>query len=350
MEIEMKISIIIPVYNVKRFVKRCIKSIIDITYENLEIIIVNDGSTDGSEKLIEEFRTQDDRIKIVKKKNGGLSSARNAGLEIATGEYILFIDGDDWIDSDCVEKCLPYLNKNIDIIMFSFIREYGSKSKSAAIFDSPVIYFSGLDKEKLVRRLVGPINEEMQAPHKMEDINVAVCKFYKSNIIKDKYFTDTSIIGTEDLWFNLQAFYDAKNIVYVNYSLYHYNKENVLSLTHEYNAKLFERWKNLYSYIHNFIDNKISDGNAERALKNREVINLLALARNVANSNLPFANKQKELQKIFGDDLYISAFRGFSYKYLSLHWKIFYKSCEKKKINLVLFLLFIAEKLKKYSR
>lgn len=346
----MKISIIIPVYNIKPFVERCLKSVIEIKYHNLEIIIVNDGSTDGSQNIIQEFKVQDDRIIIINKQNGGLSSARNAGLEVATGDYILFVDGDDWVSPDCVDNCLLYLNQKKDIIMFSFIREYGNKSKPAFVFDSPVVCFSNLEKEKLVRRLIGPIDEEMSMPYKIEDINVACCKFYRSDIIKNKRFTDANIIGTEDLWFNIQVFREAKNIVYINQLLYHYNKENEASLTHKYNDKLFERWKTLYSYIGSFIEENINDIYAERALKNRKIINLLALSRNVASSNLSYSQKRQELKKILQDDLYKNSFKGFSYNYLPLHWKAFYKCCEKEKVNMVLLALYFAEKLKIYSK
>lgn len=93
-----KISVIIPVYNTEKYLKRCLDSIINQTFKNLEIIIVDDGSTDSSPQICDNYAESDDRIRVIHKTNGGLSSARNAGIDIATGIYISFIDSDDYID------------------------------------------------------------------------------------------------------------------------------------------------------------------------------------------------------------------------------------------------------------
>ena len=93
-----KVSIIIPVYNVESYLRRCLDSVVNQTLKDIEIILVNDGSTDGSLAICEEYAKNDDRIKIITRKNGGLSAARNTGLDNATSEYIGFIDSDDWVD------------------------------------------------------------------------------------------------------------------------------------------------------------------------------------------------------------------------------------------------------------
>ena len=112
------ISVIVPVYNVEEYLPKCLDSILNQTFSNIEIICVNDGSTDGSRKILEEYKKRDFRIKIVDKKNGGLSSARNAGMKVATGEFYSFIDSDDWIDKTMLEKLyenITTLNTDISI-------------------------------------------------------------------------------------------------------------------------------------------------------------------------------------------------------------------------------------------
>ena len=99
-----KISVIVPVYNVEKYLRKCLDTIISQTFSDIEIICVNDGSTDNSRKILEEYKNKDYRIVIVDKKNGGLSSARNAGMKVARGEFISFIDSDDWIDETMLEK------------------------------------------------------------------------------------------------------------------------------------------------------------------------------------------------------------------------------------------------------
>lgn len=112
------ISVIVPVYNVEDYLAKCLDSILNQTFSNIEIICVNDGSTDGSRKILEEYKKRDFRIKIVDKENGGLSSARNAGMKVAQGEFYSFIDSDDWIDKTMLEKLyenITTLNSDISI-------------------------------------------------------------------------------------------------------------------------------------------------------------------------------------------------------------------------------------------
>ena len=105
------ISVIVPIYNVEKYLIKCIESIINQTYKDLEIILVDDGSTDSSGKICDEFATKDNRIKVIHKKNGGLSSARNIGLDICKGNYISFIDSDDYIELDMYEKMIKIIVK-----------------------------------------------------------------------------------------------------------------------------------------------------------------------------------------------------------------------------------------------
>lgn len=111
MEQDILISVIVPVYNVEDYVGRCVDSILNQTHKNLEVILVNDGSKDRSGKICDEYAAKDDRVRVVHKENGGLSSARNTGIEMAAGEYITFVDSDDWIEADAYEHLLKLMKK-----------------------------------------------------------------------------------------------------------------------------------------------------------------------------------------------------------------------------------------------
>ena len=106
-----KVSVIVPVYNVENYLEECVNSILNQTYENLEIILVDDGSTDNCPQICDDWAKKDKRIKVIHKANGGVSSARNVGLDNATGEYIGFVDSDDYIDITMYEKMLKLLKK-----------------------------------------------------------------------------------------------------------------------------------------------------------------------------------------------------------------------------------------------
>jgi glycosyltransferase involved in cell wall biosynthesis len=115
------ISVIVPVYNVERYLSRCIYSIINQTYEKLEIILVDDGSSDNSSSICDEFALKDSRIRVIHQNNGGLSAARNTGLSIATGDYVGFIDSDDWIKLDTYEYCIDLINKyKADVVQINY--------------------------------------------------------------------------------------------------------------------------------------------------------------------------------------------------------------------------------------
>ena len=122
-----KITVIIPVYNVENYLERCLKSILYNTYTNLEIICVNDGSTDNSKKILEDYSQRDKRVIVINKKNNGISSARNAGIKIATGEYIAFVDSDDWIHEKYFENLIRGID-TADLVICNYIRSYKSGS------------------------------------------------------------------------------------------------------------------------------------------------------------------------------------------------------------------------------
>lgn len=119
---QKKVSILIPIYNVENYLKECLNSTINQTYKNLEIICINDGSTDGSLKLIQEYSIKDNRIKIINKENEGLSSARNTGITNSRGEYIFHLDGDDYIDEDTINKLIINAEKNSSDVVIGDIK------------------------------------------------------------------------------------------------------------------------------------------------------------------------------------------------------------------------------------
>lgn len=114
------VSIIVPVYNIEKYLPHCVKSLLNQTYEDIEILLVNDGSTDGSGKLCNSLAASDRRIQVVHKENGGLSDARNAGLDKAAGDWVLFVDGDDYLAPDAVELLMKEVEKDVDFVQFLY--------------------------------------------------------------------------------------------------------------------------------------------------------------------------------------------------------------------------------------
>ena len=116
----MKISFIIPVYNVESYLRQCVESLTHQTYRDIEIILADDGSPDGSPQLCDKLASEDSRIKVIHKENGGLSDARNAGLLAATGEYVVFVDGDDfWLDNNALQQLVDVVKPELDFIGYN---------------------------------------------------------------------------------------------------------------------------------------------------------------------------------------------------------------------------------------
>lgn len=126
----VKVSVVIPVYNVEKYLEKCILSIINQTLKDIEIVIVNDGSTDNSIEIINKFKNMDSRIKVINKENEGLLAARGTGINIVSGKYILNIDGDDWIEDDCCEKMYNYIEKyGADMVICDYYADYKNNYK-----------------------------------------------------------------------------------------------------------------------------------------------------------------------------------------------------------------------------
>lgn len=119
------ISVIVPIYNVEKYLQRCVESILSQSYSNIEILLVDDGSTDDSGLMCDQYVKQDSRVRVLHKKNGGLSDARNAGLAEAQGRYVCFFDSDDWVESDILEKAYRAMNQaNVEVVIWGFYKEF----------------------------------------------------------------------------------------------------------------------------------------------------------------------------------------------------------------------------------
>lgn len=163
MENKYKISIIVPVYNCEAMVGKCIESICTQTYKNFELILINDGSTDASGNICEEYSQKDARIKVIHKENGGQGTARNMGLDIADGDYIAFVDADDTVTPDMLEVSLKYISKsNADLCIFSFILDDGLRFQKVIPYAEPVVFANYDLMEEYVstnKIFMGPCNK-----------------------------------------------------------------------------------------------------------------------------------------------------------------------------------------------
>lgn len=212
-----KISVIVPIYKVERYLDRCVKSICHQEYKNLEIILVDDGSPDNCGKMCDEYAKEDSRIKVIHKANGGLSDARNAGIEISTGEYILFVDSDDWIDKRMIRVLYTALQRyNADIAECSWRNIY-----SDCIIEETTCTGKVVESDN-VSALEGMLDWKYFKP-------VAWDKLYKRSVIADIRYPKGKI--HEDEYTTYKYVYNAKKLVYVDFSFYNYDRTRTDSIT-----------------------------------------------------------------------------------------------------------------------
>lgn len=207
-----KISIIMPVYNVENYLENSIKSVLNQTFTDIELILVNDGSTDSSLEICKYYGNRDSRIHIIDKTNGGLSSSRNAGLDVAKGEYIGFIDSDDYIHPQMYEVLYDEIIKyNSDLSICNFEKVYNHDEK--------------LLKSKLQTKEDSKVLSNIEALHQLRGENAIIFtvswnKLYKKNIFDDLRF-ELGFIH-EDEFIIHRILYSAKTVVYKNINLYFY--------------------------------------------------------------------------------------------------------------------------------
>lgn len=345
---EELVTLIIPVYNIEKYITRCLESVVSQTYSNLQIILVNDGSIDNSSEICQEFAQKDERIVLINKQNEGVSKARNKAIQYIKGKFVMFIDGDDWIDQNCVEICERKMHENqLDLLMFPYIREYKNKSIVRKLYARGTVFLEEA-RDKVLRSLIGPRQEELNDPTNMERLNAVWGKMYRADYLKQLEFEEISEIGAEDLWFNILYANNVKKAQYIEDTYYHYNKVNISSITKKDNADVTTRWFNLYRRIESFIENECTDTEEDykTCLNNRIIINLLGINLRVMNTSNSIWKKRKTLKEILNKEEYKEAFRKFSFKNLGLKWKAYYLSCKYKRIFLVMFILYIANRLK----
>lgn len=322
-----KVSIIIPVYNVEAYLPQCLDSVVNQTYKNLEIICVNDGATDNSLSILESYASQDDRIKVVSKNNGGLSSARNEGHRYVTGQYMMYLDSDDWMDLTTCEIAVRKAQKeNADVVFWNYIREFDTYSKPKKIFeDTEIVFDSTEELQALQRRFIGLYGEELKRPENADSIVTAWGKLYRSDIILNNKieFVDTKIIGTEDALFNLYVFGHVQKAVYLTECLNHYRKLNISSLTKTYKSGLKAQWDNLHNYMGQYIEANHCDDTFYMALQNRISLSVIGLGMNALRGD-SVLHKMRIVKGIICDTDYRNAVNHLELKYFPMHWRIFF--------------------------
>ncbi len=243
------ISVIVPVYNVEPYLVKCLDSIINQTFKDLEIIIIDDGSTDQCGSICDSYACSDSRIKVFHTENRGISSVRNLGIENARGEYVGFVDSDDWIEPDMYEILLnKAIETGADIVECGFIREFSEESREIKY------------KNKNMT-----VSEAITCLLNGELFNAVWNKLWKKNCIGNIRFSDSKVF--EDILFTSRVFVNSNEVCSIDSVKYHYLQRNS-SLSNKHNSDNLEKYWSSQKERYDFLLNSFDEKNNKLLLRN----------------------------------------------------------------------------------
>lgn len=327
------VSVIVPVYNVASYLDQCIDSVLEQTLIDLELLLIDDGSTDKSSDICDDYARRDARVRVVHQPNAGLSAARNAGIGIARGRYTAFLDSDDWLDLDTLSQAYEAAKRfGADVVMWAYVREYANKSLPKQVFRfKEHVFDTGETRHQLCRRMVGPLGAELAAPENAESLVTAWGKLYRRELLESNgaAFVDTSMVGTEDALFNLQAFTGASRCVYLNQFMSHYRRDNVSSLTQTYKPRLPEQWEELHTRMSRHIDAHDLGEDFEQALRNRVSLSIMGLGFNALRAPAGWRGTVQMIDDLLAKPEYATSLATLETKWLPPHWRIFFSAAKR---------------------
>lgn len=299
MQKEKLVSVIVPVYRVEQYIDECIHSIISQTYKNLEIILVDDGSPDNCSNICDTYAAKYENIRVIHQKNGGLSKARLAGFEIAAGEYILFVDSDDYIHNEMVEKLVYALeSKNAQMSLCAYFTVMGEQTTSFLLpYRNDLLAGKDAIERKYILPLLGNSNSEVNIP------GFLCIRLLKRNLINTNFFVSERQFFLEDHIFDLLYADNIERIAIVNVPLYYY-RVNRTSLSNCYRKQKWKMYCNLIQFYKEYVrTRKIK----EYELRLTEFINS-AIFNSIDNAVLAgtYHNFLKELKLISASGYYIT--------------------------------------------
>lgn len=247
-------SVIVTVYKIEEYLPKCIDSILNQTYRNFELLLIDDGSPDRCPFICDDYSKKDNRIKVIHKTNGGLVTARNVGINESTGEYICYVDGDDWIKPDLLEKAADVIEKhNPDIVVYNLEKLFKDYIEPIEFYVEPGLY----KKDRLEKEIYPYMMYDPAKPFCKGTVFPAACnKIYRKSLLDLHHCEDTRIKMGEDNAFVFECFLYSDSVYFLNEMMYEYNHLNMTSFQNRYDANRFENNYYLTGYIENRLNEK----------------------------------------------------------------------------------------------
>lgn len=333
------VSIIVPVYNVEKYLRQCVKSLQNQTYSNIEVILVNDGSTDLSGSICEEIRKEDSRIRVIHKKNQGLGYARNTGLENAKGDYIAFLDSDDFVEVNMIEIMLKQMQQQQADTCFCSHNIYYDTGEVKKVLNpfSKEVYCGEVIQKELLLGMVGAY--PTYPKDILVEMSVCFCIFSRSIIEENNIrFCSERVYISEDILFQVKYLGNAKKIATIPDALYYY-RQNIGSLTHRYYPERFQKELSLYKKLDDelsmIFEPRMYQWNLERLFLSRT---RTCIIQEICYNKQSFIKKCKNIKDMIKNDIVHAAVIEFPNHFLPLQQRVF-NYLMKYKMTLLIYLL-----------
>lgn len=314
-----KISVIVPIYNVENYIGQCVQALLAQTLTDIEIILIDDQSPDNCPKICDQYAAMDIRIKVIHKKNEGLDMARNSGLDIANGEYVAFIDSDDYVNLDTYESLYTIAKeKEIDAAFFAY-ENFNEKGEVLGHNSSDVFsFYEGKDSiQNIILNMIGNKPKEKRD----RDIQVSsCCAIYNRTVIKKnniRFYSERELIS-EDLIFNIDFLSKANKIAITPHTYYHY-RINTSSLTHTVRLDRIDKNKILFNYLTEKLSLLELGNDAQQRNIRMFIGHCRSSIMHVCKSNLTFKQKTDWLTEVGNDSVWKNIMK--KYPYLQLPCK-----------------------------
>lgn len=339
---KVKLSIIVPVYNVERYLDRCIDSLLKQDIEDYEIILIDDESTDLSGQKCDTWAQKDDRIRVIHKKNAGAGFARNTGVEVAKGQYLAYVDSDDYVKEGAFKKIIFNMDKSgADACYFGYYDVFLNGKQEQVSFPPKKLQYSGEEKYEFAKYIISS---------KPESTQVKFCGGYPwSGIVRKElvdrhriWFPSEKIVMNEDLFFNLEIVLHSEKIIIIpDYYYYYCHNEN--SLTISYQKDRFQNAKNTYKTMVEKFSNYIKhDIDFYQRIERLFLSNLISCLKQEYTYN---RYKKKIISKICSDSTVVDVINSYPVERMPFKQRILFNAIKDRKILLIIFLLWLKNKM-----
>ena len=339
---DIKISVIVPVFNTEQYLNRCLESIVNQTYKNIEVILVDDGSEKVCSDLCDVWAKKDERIQVVHKQNEGLGYARNTGIQRATGEFLFFIDSDDYLDEstiECCKNCAEETAAEIVCYGFSAVNRNG-KIVSVRIPEMPKRIYEG---EEICKILLPEMLGDNPKTGKSANIEMSAwAAMFSAKLIRQaewKFVSEREIIS-EDVYSILSLYKHVQRVCILNKAFYFYC-ENQNSLTHIYKEDRYQKIKQFYTASLSLIEQLEYGEEMKERLKELYLSFFIGAAKTIVRASMSYAEKIKKLKSIIEDEQMQEVLFEANKFVMNRNKALFFQMARKKRVKVCYLLLWL---------